>query len=134
MFCRSILVGLSFFRYFLFWRGDVLHLHLPDAFSLVIRFITSVFIFFISPNVKFIISKLYVNIGIVSVLINYNNLIFTFNPVLNITLLSFVILFLFLPLFIVLLHSHEQLYIHICIYICTQNHNNDTMKTSDTVL
>ena len=30
------------------------------------------------------------------------------------------------------LYSHDQLYKHIC--ICMQNHNNDTIKTSDTVL
>ena len=31
-----------------------------------------------------------------------------------------------------MLYNHEQLYIHIC--RCIQNHNNDTIKTSDTVL
>ena len=31
-----------------------------------------------------------------------------------------------------LLYSHEQLYIHI--YICMQNHNDDTIKSSDTDL
>ena len=30
------------------------------------------------------------------------------------------------------MNSHEQLYIHI--YICMQNHNDDTIKTSETVL
>ena len=33
-----------------------------------------------------------------------------------------------------MLYSHEQLYIHIYIYICMQDHNDDTIKTSDTVL
>ena len=32
------------------------------------------------------------------------------------------------------LYSHEQLYIHIYICICMQNHNDDTIKTSDAVL
>ena len=34
--------------------------------------------------------------------------------------------------FQILLDSHEQLYIHIC--RCIQNHDNDTIKTSNTVL
>ena len=34
--------------------------------------------------------------------------------------------------FLVLLYSHDQLYKHI--YICVQNHNDDTIKTSNTVL
>ena len=29
-----------------------------------------------------------------------------------------------------MLYSHEQLYIHI--FICTQNHNDDAIKTSNT--
>ena len=35
-----------------------------------------------------------------------------------------------------MLYSHDQLYKHICIYTsaCVQNHNNDTIKTSVTVL
>ena len=37
-------------------------------------------------------------------------------------------------IYLFMLYSREPLYIHIYICICMQNHNDDTIKTSDTVL